>query len=100
MNPRPHTRIRNLEIYYLKFSVKDIFVLGPLRINKCKDYLKRLETYRNIATIISILLITYNGLPLPKEPEDGDTIFFKCWQYHVASFTSLLVWVEMASFFF
>ena len=75
---------------------KEVFTI---RIYKCKEYLKRVATYRNIATIISIILITYNGLPKLKEPEDDDKIFFQRWQYHVASFTCLLVWVEMASFF-
>ena len=67
-----------------------------MRINRCKDSWKRVATYWNIAIIISILLVTYSGplLMRPKEPKN-----FQRWQYHVASLTCLLVWVEMAGFF-
>ena len=64
-----------------------------------KEYWKRLSTYRNIATIISIVLVTCNGLPRLKEPKEGEKVSFQRWQYHVAGFTCLLVWVEMAAFF-
>ena len=53
-----------------------------------------MATYRNIAIIISIILITYSG-PLMQM----DTYVYQRWQYHVASVTCLLVWVEMAGFF-
>ena len=68
-----------------------------MRISQCNFYFKRLATYRNIAIIISIALVTYNGPPVTKDPKF--TLSFQRWQYHVASFTCLLVWVEMAALF-
>ena len=68
-----------------------------MRISRCQGYFKRLATYRNIVIIISIALVTYNG---PTVYDDHKfSLSFLRWQYHVASFTCLLVWLEMAVLF-
>ena len=83
-------------VIYLGKEIFTLKIYGSLQ--GYKEYWKRMETYRNIATIISIALVTYN-LPRPEDHVDGERIFFKRWQYHVASFTCLLVWVETTAFF-
>ena len=61
-----------------------------------KCYFKRSATYRNTFIIISIFLVTYNPVVM-----EGTTfsVSFQRWHYHVASFTCLMVWVEMAALF-
>ena len=68
-----------------------------MSISRCKGYFRRLATYRNIYIIISIALVTFNGPAVQKSPDSS--LSFQRWQYHVASFTCLLVWVEMAALF-
>ena len=65
------------------------------RIMQYKGYFKRLATYRNIAIIISIPMVTYNPLIMMEE----DELVYKRWQYHVSSLACLFVWLEMADLF-
>ena len=47
------------------------------------------DGYRNLLIIISIVLVVYKGDPLTKDLSQ------QRWQYHVASITCLLLWLEM-----
>ena len=78
---------------------KELFTMKTYKSIGFIKYLKRVGTYRNIAIIISITLVTFNGFPRPKGKTKKVEPVFLRWQYHVASFTCLLVWVEMAAFF-
>ena len=66
-----------------------------MRISKQK-YLKRLDTYRNLATILSTILVMSQTSTLLTSTPD---IALARWQFHLASFTCLLLWLETAALF-
>ena len=47
------------------------------------------ETYRNLATIITIVLVVHRGSPMTPD------LKLRRWQFHVAAGTCLLIWLEM-----
>ena len=48
------------------------------------------DGYRNLLIIISIVLVVHKGYPGSRTD-----LSLQRWQYHVASITCLLLWVEM-----
>ena len=70
---------------------KEAFTIRISRLS----YLRRLDTYRNLFTILSTILVIYKTR----------TVFFSSeislarWQFHLASFTCLFLWLETAALF-
>ena len=56
---------------------------------KQQKYFSKWETYRNLAIIASIFLVVYKGSPRTSD------LKLQRWQYHLAGFTCLLLWLEM-----
>ena len=53
-----------------------------------KKYFSNWAGYRNIAIITSIILVVHKG---PRDPN----LSLQRWQYHLAAFTCMLLWLEM-----
>ena len=56
---------------------------------KKHTYFLKWEAYRNMIIMFSIILVVYQGPPI----QDG--LMIQRWQYHVAGYTCLLLWLEM-----
>ena len=54
------------------------------------QYFTRLASYTNVATILSVILVIYQS-----DPRESGLYLVK-WQYHVASITCFILWVEKA----
>ena len=54
-----------------------------------RKYVRSMDSYRNLVIVISIVLVIYRG-----HPEDPE-LKLQRWQYHVASYTCFLLWIEM-----
>ena len=81
-----------LLILCLLISVgKEAFTIWICRLS----YLRRWDTYRNLAKILSIILIIYQKRIVFSSSE----ISLARWQFHVASITCLLLWGEMSIIF-
>ena len=59
------------------------------------SYLRRLDTYRNLATITSTILVIYKT----RTVFSSSDISLARWQFHLASVTCLLLWLETAALF-
>ena len=71
----------------LTYVVKEAFTVRICKLS----YLKRLDTYRNLATILSTILVIYKTRIVVFSKSD---ISLARWQFHLASLTCLLLWLE------
>ena len=75
----------------LAYVVKEIFTVRICKLS----YLRRLDTYRNLLTIISTILVIYNTRTVVSEKE----ISVARWKFHLASVTCMFLWLETAALF-
>ena len=57
-----------------------------------KKYFSKLDGYRNVAIIVFIILVVHRG---PREVRGPTSLSLQRWQYHLAAFTCMLLWLEM-----
>ena len=57
-----------------------------------RKYFFKLEGFRNFAIILSIILVVHKG---PKNMRREQRLSLERWQYHLAAFTCMLLWLEM-----
>ena len=61
-------------------------------LGKYNEYFSKWAGYRNIAIIISIILVVHKG---PRDVRRPTKLSLERWQYHLAAFTCMLLWLEM-----
>eukprot|EP00092_Neocalanus_flemingeri_P028468 GFUD01030913.1.p1 GENE.GFUD01030913.1~~GFUD01030913.1.p1 ORF type:complete len:752 (+),score=115.18 GFUD01030913.1:114-2369(+) len=75
--------------FFLVFFVVIYMLRELLKLSsKLQSYFLQWDAFRNIFNIISVFLICHQGYP-------HENIVVYRWQYHVASLSCLLLWVEM-----
>ena len=57
-----------------------------------RKYFFKLEGFRNFAIILFIILVVHKG---PKNMRREQRLSLERWQYHLAAFTCMLLWLEM-----
>ena len=72
-----------LVVLTVYFCLRDVAECVSLHMN----FFTRTESYRNLAIDILLILCIYKGHP-------HDERLFERWQYHVATYTSFLLWVQ------
>ena len=75
------------------YILREMFKLS----SNWKGYFLQMGAYRNVFNIASTLLIIQTGSPLSlinQVSQEPNISLFR-WQFHVASFSCLLLWVEM-----
>ena len=68
------------------YIVKEIITIS---LSIRQRYFYKWETYRNLATIVTIVLVVHKGSPTTTH------LKLQRWQYHVAAGACLLLWLEM-----
>ena len=72
-----------------------IFYIGKeavcLSIHQEK-YFSKMDSYRNVAIIMFIILVVHKG---PRDVRKPTSLSLERWQYHLAAFTCMLLWLEM-----
>lgn len=71
--------------------VKEAFTIRICKLS----YLRRLDTYRNLATILSTVLVIYKTRTVFSTSQ----ISLARWQFHLASVTCMFLWLETAALF-
>ena len=61
-------------------------------LGKYNEYFSKWAGYINIAIIISIILVVHKG---PRDVRRPTKLSLERWQYHLAAFTCMLLWLEM-----
>ena len=75
----------------LAYVVKEVFTVRIYKLS----YLRRQDTYRNLVTILSTILVIYKTRTVFSEAE----ISLARWQFHLASLTCMFLWLETAALF-
>ena len=82
-----------LTAYYawllLLLSLAIYIVKETISLSLQQRYFYKWETYRNLATIVTIVLVVHKGSPTTTH------LKLQRWQYHVAAGACLLLWLEM-----
>ena len=68
------------------YIVKEIITIS---LSFRQRYFYKWETYRNLLTIVAIVLVVHKGSP------NRDDLTLQRWQYHVAAYACLFLWLEM-----
>ena len=74
-----------LILCFLIYIIREMFSLFILQ----QKYFSKLETYRHLTTLASTFSVLYKGSPRE------ENLMLQRWQYHVAGYTCLLLWLEM-----